>query len=115
MNTPLWTIFVVIFATVFAAFAAVFLKKSSDNLAFNLKFFFSKTLILSLVLYGISTIFYFIALKFGELSILYPMVASVYIWICLLSRKMLGENMNFLKWVGIAFIILGVTFLGLGA
>ena len=115
MTTPLWAILVVFFTTIISAFAAIYLKKASDKLSFNLKFLLNKNFILSIFFYAISTIFYFTALKFGELSILYPMLATVYIWISFLSQRMLNENMNFLKWFGIIMTIIGITLLGLGA
>ena len=66
-------------------------------------------------MYGISTILFIPALKGGELSVLYPFVALAYIWVSLLSVKFLGEKMNKVKWLGIALIILGVSFIGLGS
>ncbi len=72
-------------------------------------------LIISLFFYGIGTVLFIIALKAGELSVLYPLVATTYIWIAFLSIKMLKEKMNFYKWLGIAIIIIGVSFIGFGS
>ena len=66
-------------------------------------------------LYAIGTILFIPALKGGELSVLYPFVALNYIWVSLLSVKFLGEKMNRFKWLGIALIIIGVSFIGLGS
>jgi uncharacterized membrane protein len=55
------------------------------------------------------------ALKGGDLSVLYPFVALAYIWVSLLSVKFLGEKMNKFKWLGIALIIIGVSFIGIGS
>ena len=65
-------------------------------------------------LYGAGTVLFIPALKGGDLSVLYPFVALVYIWVSLLSVKFLGEKMNKFKWAGVALIIIGVTFIGLG-
>jgi len=55
------------------------------------------------------------ALKGGDLSILYPFVSVTYVWVALLSVRFLGEKMNKFKWIGIAMIILGVSFIGIGS
>ncbi len=116
METELWAIGLVLIACVIGAFGAIFLKKASDKISFNLKsIIYNKYLISGVSFYGLSTIFFIPALKGGELSVLYPFVAIVYIWVSLLSVKMLNEKMNKFKWIGILLIIIGVTFIGLGS
>ena len=115
MATQLWMIFLVLFATLIGAFGAIFLKKASSSFSFKIAFLLNKYLLISLIFYGVSMILYLIALKYGELSTLYPIVATTYIWVSLLSQRFLGEKMNKFKWFGIAFIILGVLFLALGS
>ncbi len=66
-------------------------------------------------LYALGTVLFIPALKGGDLSILYPFVALTYIWVSLLSVKFLGEKMNFMKWMGISLIIVGVSFIGIGS
>ncbi|MGH9614742.1 MAG: hypothetical protein ACRD4P_16870, partial [Bryobacteraceae bacterium] len=63
-------------------------------------------------LYGVSTIFLVGALREGQLSILYPVIALTYVWVCVLSVFYLHESMNVYKLVGIAVIVLGVAILG---
>lgn len=116
MATQLWAVGLVIFATLIGAFGPILLKKASarklskiGSLATNYHLFGG------VALYAISTIMFIPALKGGELSVLYPFVALVYIWVSLLSVKFLGENMNKFKWIGIALIIIGVSFIGLGS
>ncbi|MBW2981491.1 EamA family transporter [Candidatus Woesearchaeota archaeon] len=116
MATELWAIGLVLFANIIGSLGAIFLKKASDKLSFKLKsIIHNEYLIFGLVMYGLATIFFIPALKGGELSVLYPFVATVYIWVSLLSIKMLGEKMNNFKWIGILFIILGVVFIGIGS
>lgn len=114
--TPLWSILLVLVASVIGAVGAVFLKKGSQRLKFRFKSLIRNYYLISgFLLYGISTIPFILALKWGDLSIIYPSVATVYIWIAIFSIKFLGEKMNKWKWLGIALIIAGVTFIGLGA
>ena len=116
MNTELWAIGLVALAAVLGSFGPLFLKKASDNLSFNLRSILrNKNLLIGILFYGISTIFFIIALKGGELSVLYPIVSITYVCVCFLSKKYLNENMNPMKWIGVSLIILGVTFIGLGA
>ena len=53
-----------------------------------------------------------LALKDGELSILWPIYALSYVWVGLLSMHFFGDRMNTWKGAGIALIIVGVSLLG---
>jgi multidrug transporter EmrE-like cation transporter len=66
------------------------------------------------VLYGINTLMLVLALREGELSTLYPIIALTYVWVTLLSYWLLSEKPNLFKNLGIATIVLGVTILGRG-
>ena len=57
---------------------------------------------------------YIFALKGADLSVLYPLVSTSYVWTVVFSQKLLGEKMNKYKWIGIAAILLGVSLIGLG-
>lgn len=63
-------------------------------------------------LYGLSTALLVLALRYGELSVLYPIIALTYVWVSILSVFILGETMNPYKMIGLAVIVLGVTVLG---
>jgi uncharacterized membrane protein len=71
-------------------------------------------LIAGYVLYGINTLMLVLALREGELSMLYPIIALTYVWVTLLSYALLHETANLYKNVGIATIVLGVGVLGRG-
>ena len=65
-------------------------------------------------LYGINTLMLVLALKDGELSMLYPIIALTYVWVTLLSYAVLSERPNIYKNVGIGIIVVGVAVLGRG-
>lgn len=67
-----------------------------------------------LVLYGISTGLLILALRDGELSLLYPVISLTYVWVTILSVLAFHESLNLYKGLGIAVICLGVTLLGKG-
>jgi multidrug transporter EmrE-like cation transporter len=71
-------------------------------------------LIAGYVLYGINTLMLVLALREGELSMLYPIIALTYVWVTLLSYMLLNEPENLYKNLGIATIVIGVAVLGRG-
>ena len=116
MNTPVWSMIVVVFACMIGSFGALLLKQASAVLSFNIKKIITNgKLVLGVALYGVSTVIFIPALKAGELSVLYPIVSTTYIWTTLLSLKYLKEKMNFRKWSGITLILIGVAFIGFGS
>ena len=65
------------------------------------------------VMYGVNLFLMAAALKGRELSRLYPIIALTYVWVTLLSLFLLpGEHLNFFRTTGIAFIVGGVSILG---
>ena len=66
-------------------------------------------------LYGLSAILMVAALKYGELSVLYPIIAMTYVWVTVLSVIIYSESVNLLKFVGLASIVCGVAVLGMSS
>ena len=64
-------------------------------------------------LYGLSTALLVLALRGGELSILYPIISLTYVWVTMLSVVILQETLNPYKVAGLSVIVLGVAVLGL--
>jgi uncharacterized membrane protein len=64
--------------------------------------------------YGLFTVAMVLALREGELSMLYPIIALTYVWVTLLSYWLLKETPNLHKNLGIVTIVLGVAVLGRG-
>jgi multidrug transporter EmrE-like cation transporter len=63
-------------------------------------------------LYGINTVLLMFALRDGELSKLYPIIALTYVWVTILSMYFFDEKLTFWKGAGIAIIVAGVSVLG---
>ncbi|MBW2968146.1 EamA family transporter [Candidatus Woesearchaeota archaeon] len=72
-------------------------------------------LFLGLFLLGLSFVTYAVLLRFGDVSVLYPLTALNYVWVAFLSMKHLGEKMNRLKWAGVCLLILAVILVGIGS
>ena len=114
--TELWAVATVLLAAFMGSFGSLQFKKGANKLELNLKSLMKNyDLMLGVVIYGLSTVFYVIGIKGGELTVLFPLVSTGYIWVCFLSIKYLGERMNTMKWLGISCIVLGVVLIGLGS
>lgn len=108
--TEILAIILVLFAAVLGSFGQFFFKLGAGKLSLRIKQLITNYFILlGFILYGFSVILFVFALTKGELSVLYPLVATSYIWTALLAQKYLKENMNFYKWLGVALIIAGVV------
>ena len=85
-------------------------KRGADNLQFDIKLLLTNYhLILAIAVYCVSTVLYVYALNKEQLSILYPIVATSYIWTLLFSKIFLKEPVGLTSWAGVFFILLGVT------
>jgi multidrug transporter EmrE-like cation transporter len=66
-----------------------------------------------LSMYGISTGLLILALRDGELSLLYPVISLTYVWVTILSVVIFKESVDFMKIAGVGVICAGVTLLGM--
>ena len=116
MATSLFSIGLVFIATLVGAMGPIFLKKASSGKLSEFKELLKNyNLFAGVFLYAAGTVLFILALRGGELSVLYPFVSLNYVWVSLLSMKYLDEKMNWQKWMGISLIILGVSFIGIGS
>jgi len=119
------------FCTLIGAFAQMLIKQGTAQLGaritlvdlvhhpalfvrFCLSVIGNAKLFMGYLCYGVNTFLVALALKGRELSRLYPIIALTYVWVAVLSLYLLpDEHMNFFKAVGIAFVVGGVSLLGL--
>ena len=64
---------------------------------------------------GFNTGLLVLALRNGQLSVLYPIIALTYVWVAILSPMFFEDSMNALKVAGIGFIVGGVSLIGFGS
>jgi drug/metabolite transporter (DMT)-like permease len=62
--------------------------------------------------YGVFTLLLIFALRDGELSVIYPVIALTYVWVTFLSIVIFHETLNPFKACGVVVIVLGVAILG---
>ena len=116
MTPLLRSMSLVLTASVVGSFGAVFLKKGSVKVVgHSLLSFINPNLALGVALYLASSVFYGFGIKGGQLSVLYPMVSLGSIWTLIWSRIFFQEAITREKLFGLALILIGVTFVGLGS
>lgn len=119
----LWAVCLVLVACVVGSFGPILIKLGMNRHASRkviglipiaLSLATNWRIVLGFFFYGLSQILFIPALRGGDISVLFPLVASSYIWVTLLSLWMLNETLNKWKVIGLTGILLGVVLLGLG-
>jgi multidrug transporter EmrE-like cation transporter len=107
----------VFLCTLFGVAAQFLIKTSANSLtSITLEALLTNwALWLGLAMYGISTGLLILALRDGELSLLYPVISLTYVWVTILSVLVFNESLNLFKIGGITVICLGVALLGKGS
>lgn len=107
-------ILIVLLCGLFGAAGQLLIKIGSEKIVMtNLLSVINPYIIVGFALYFFATFFFIYALKYGEVTLLYPLVALNYVWVNGLSIMYLGEANTSLKWIGNASIIFGVVMIGL--
>jgi multidrug transporter EmrE-like cation transporter len=111
----------IVCCTVIGAAAQVLIKKGANALGPNptmlhaaLAMLLTPWLFSGYALYGVSTVLLVLALRHGQLSLLYPVFAMTYVWVTVLSVVVFHDSMNAFKLMGIATIVGGIAVLGRG-
>ncbi len=116
MKTKLWAIILVIFITFLTSSAQIFYKLGAEHLEYTfISLITNYYLLIGLVLYGIGAALIIVAFKGGEVSVLYPIIATSYIWVSLISGYLFHEIVNVYKWLGIIVIIIGISLISFGS
>ncbi|MEM4259896.1 MAG: EamA family transporter, partial [Candidatus Woesearchaeota archaeon] len=114
-KTSVKSIILVMLSTIFTSIGQLLFKYSSKTFEFSLRgLILNYLLLLGFMTYGFGALLLLIALREGELSVVYPFFSLSFIWVSLLSLVILKESMNFGDWIGIMAIILGVIFISRG-
>ena len=116
MKTPITSIAWVVFGTFIGSFGSVFLKIGASHLSLSIKSLLKNwRLAMGVILYLLSSVFYVIGVRNGELSVLYPMVSLGSIWTLVWSKFLLGEALTKPKFVAVGMVLAGCFLLGLGS
>lgn len=116
MATKLWAMIVMFLLTFITSTAQVLWKLGSESLSFDLLSILTNwQIIIGIGLYAIAGILMIISFRGGDVSVLYPIVATSYIWVSFLSIFFLSETMNLFKWAGVLIIFSGIVLIGYGS
>jgi multidrug transporter EmrE-like cation transporter len=111
-------VFLIVLFTFLAAAAQVLFKSGAKILSQSPSLRTVVTdvpLIVGLAIYGFAAMLMIVALKHGELSVLYPLISLSYVWVAIAAGLLFHESMNPAKIAGICVIMAGVAVLGRGA
>lgn len=124
MKTPISNMLLVLTASFIGSFGGVFLKAGAEPVKQGFIYlfisrsmpYFNWRLACGVGLFLLSSYFFVLGIRPpGELSVLYPMVSLGYIFTLLWSRIFFKEPLTGTKFLGLALIVLGVVFVGLGS
>jgi len=111
--TKNWAIGLIVLTTALTSIAQVLYKKGVSSPAWSIPFL--TFIIIGMCLYAIGAVMMIIAFKGGEVTVLYPIFASSYVWVILLSNYFFQESITLFKIIGVAIIIIGITFISFGS
>ena len=115
IRTTLSSVLLVVICTLFTSLGQIFFKLGSATASLNLSLLTNYNLIIGLILYAAGAFLLIIALRGGELSVLYPIIATSYVWVSLIAWLYFHEDISSFKLIGIFLIIIGISFVGRGS
>lgn len=102
-------VWLVIFSTILTTAAQLFYKSGASRLP---EFVSNWPLIVGFVLYCLAALLIIWALRFVELSVVFPLLATSFVWVSLLSVFVFGESLSVINWFGVILIACGVAVVG---
>ncbi len=108
MNQKIIAIALIALGTLFTSIAATLYKLGADSWNFI-------TIFIGFCLYFTAGILLILALKRAEVTLVYPVFATSYIWVLIIAFFLFKEKFNFIKIFSIFLIILGITALSFGS
>jgi len=103
-----------IIATAFLTISQIMYKMGANRLSF-VGWYTNWYIPAGIFLSGVAGVFLILALKKGEVSVLYPIFATAFIWVLVLSRYIFAEPFTSQKWIGVIVILFGITFISIGS
>jgi|SRR5579884_4780 len=114
-DTPVSSMLLVVVASIFGSFGMVFFKSGATNLSGSMRsLLFNWRVLLGISLYLMSSVFFVLGVKHGQISILYPLVSLGTVWTLLWARLFFGEQLTRAKFMAVGLIMMGIIFLNLG-
>ena len=106
------SLLLLLICTILGAAAQILFKKAGNSMGPSpgiLEVVTNVPLIAGYSLYGLSLVLLSYALRFDELSSLYPLISLTYVWVLLLSVWLFNEPLTAIKVAGVLIIMAGVA------
>lgn len=106
-------VIIVLLCTLLTSLGQLLIKFGVNNISFdNLITALNINLIGGILVYGLAAVIFIGVLRRADLSLVYPIIGTSFIWVAMLSYIFLKETMNVLKISGILVIVFGVAMIG---
>ncbi|MEK6874255.1 MAG: EamA family transporter [Nanoarchaeota archaeon] len=125
METKPWAIGLVIFITIITTSAQLLYKYGVDQVGVPLNellkegivhaftsLFLNPFVFAGMAAYAIGAVLLIIALKGGDVTVLFPIIATSYLWVVISSHYLYGSSLTLLKILGVIVLIAGVVLIG---
>lgn len=115
--TSLASIGLIVLSTVSGAAAQILLRFGADAIegANLIGIITNIPLIGGYACLAVNVVLVVLALRGGQLSILYPIVALTFVWVAILSQVYFQDVISIPKIAGLTLIVAGVSFIGAGS
>lgn len=70
-------------------------------------------LVIGTILYGTSFVLWLLALRYFDVSFMYPLLSLAYILVVFMSVLVLNETVHLTRWIGVILIVIGAILVGL--
>lgn len=105
----------IVLSSFIGSFGAVFLKSGAAHLGSGIVALIKNwRLAAGIFFFLLSSFFFVLGMRAGELTVLYPIVSLGYVWTLVWSRIFFGERITRAKFAGVALILIGVVLVGGG-
>ena len=117
METKLWAVLTLICTTFLTSTAQLLYKFGINSMkSFNFISIITNYYIIGgVLLYVVGGTLMIVSFRGGDVSVLFPTIATGFIWVSFLSVYFLDESMNPLKWAGVLGIVAGIILIGFGS
>lgn len=110
-HTKGWAIALIILTTILTSAAQLFYKEGAGRLP---EIITNWPLGAGILCYGIGALLFLVSISGGEMTVIYPLLATSYIWVTIAAFFIFNESPTPLRIAGLALIVIGVSAIGLG-
>lgn len=115
MTTPVSSMALVLVGSFFGSVGASFLKSGAGRLKLEIAHLIRNWhLALGVTFYLLSSVFFVMGVRKGELSVLYPLVSLGSVWTMFWSRLFFKERITRGKIAGLAIVLAGIVCISFG-